>query len=87
MSEVSYIFGKTLTQHLETLEANDRYLELRVNRFAEEFLNSNTDYDHVDMILSCVYDYLYTCEGAEEMYHTLINLRQSIFWLRLHYEG
>jgi len=81
--EVSYIFGKTLTKHLQDMPTNQRYLELRIERFSEEFLNSDTTMDNIDDMLVAIYDYMNTIdEEYTELEHTLINLNQSIFWLR-----
>ena len=76
-----YLFGKDLTTHLASTPSNKRYLEMRIERFTEEFLNSEVTFDQLETVLSCVHDYLADCEDSPELGNTLINLRQSIFWL------
>ena len=84
MSEPSYIFGKTLTQHLDSLEVNDRYLELRIERFTQEFLTSEVTYDQLNYMLECIYSYLYQLDESQDLEFSLMNLQQCIFWLNNH---
>jgi len=84
--EVSFIFGKTLTTHLASMPTNSRYLTLRIERFSEEFLNADVTFENVDTMLDAIYDYMYQCEESSELEHHLINLKQSIFWLRAYSE-
>ena len=81
-NEVSYIFGKTLTKHLESLPTNERYLKNRIERFGQEFLQAESTFEDIDNILDHIYEYLYLCDESEEMNFTIMNLRQTIFWLR-----
>ena len=79
---VLYIFGKELTEHLETKESSQRYLEMRYHRFRDEFLScDDVEFYQIQMILDSIHEYLSHCMEAQELDHCLFNLKQSMFWL------
>lgn len=87
-NNVQYIFGKDLTKHLETIETNERYLDLRITRFSEEFLASDkVTFEQIEILLKTLEDYLDCCLGAAELDYCLLNLRQSIYWLAQYSEA
>lgn len=80
-NNIIYLFGKDLTDHIESTPTEKRYLALRIARFREEFLTNEATFDDIDDILHAVHDYMYQCEDCDELSNHLINLRQSIYWL------
>ena len=84
--KVLYLFGKELTKELESKETRERYMTLRIQRFREEFLNSDITFDDLDDILIAIEEYLELCSEHPYLYNSIYNLRQSIWWLQLYAE-
>ena len=65
------------------LPYSENYIQNRIDNFYMEFLSHEIDPDDIGKILATIHDYLILCDSGEshELSNTLINLRQSIFWL------
>lgn len=67
------------------LPYTENYIQNRIDRFYQEFLQHEIDLQDIEKILATIHDYLLLCDSGEsqELCNTLINLRQSIFWLHV----
>ena len=65
------------------LPYTENYIQNRIDRFYEEFLQHDQNPDDIERILATIHDYLLLCDVGEsnELAQTIINLRQSIYWL------
>jgi len=66
------------------LPYSDNYMQNRVDRFYQEFLSSEQSHEHIEQILATIHDYLLLCDDGEsiELTQSIINLRQSIYWVQ-----
>lgn len=88
MGKLLHIFGKELTEHINDTETCDRYLELRIARFSEEFLNSETTYEDTMELLECIQEYLEGLDDDSDYFlHSIHALQHAIWWLDLYIKG
>ncbi len=66
------------------LPHGQNYIQNRIDNFHREFLSHEHDPETVELLLSTIHDYLLLCDSGEsqELAQTIINLRQSIYWLQ-----
>lgn len=66
------------------LPYSENYMQNRIDRFYEEFLQVDHSISDIEQLLSTIHDYLLLLDSGEssELAMTIINLRQSIFWLQ-----
>ena len=83
---VLYLFGKEFTKQLENTDIRERYLKIRIERFREEFLNSDVTFDDLDDMLIAIEEYLEDCSEHPYLYNAIYGLRESIWWLQLYAE-
>lgn len=65
------------------LPHTENYIQNRIDRFYEEFLQHDINPEDIERILATIHDYLLMCDSGDsmELSNALINLRQSIYWL------
>jgi len=86
--KISHIFGKELTEHLSNTETNKRYLEARLCRFRDDFLDQEQiEFNHIESVMEAIHEYLSHCMEARELDYCLLNLKQSIYWLSEYRDG
>ena len=64
--------------NLQETPSNNRRLELRVDKFVEEFLFSEEQLQYTQETVDHIFEYL--DESGDN--HHLINLNYSVFWLK-----
>lgn len=83
--KILYIFGKEFTEHLNELDTNERYMALRIERFSEEFLNSDATYEDIEDMLLVIDEYLCSLDDSFFLHASILSLKQSIYFLGEHY--
>jgi len=66
------------------LPYSENYIQNRVDRFYEEFLSHEQPIENLEQVLATIHDYLLLCDHGEssELSQSIINLRQSIYWIQ-----
>jgi hypothetical protein len=71
------------------LPYSENYIQNRIDNFYREFLSHDHSHEYVEQLIAAIHDYLLLIDSGEsiELTQTIINLRQSIYWLNTHYSA
>ena len=65
------------------LPYSENYIQNRIDNFYREFLSHDHSHEYIEHLIATIHDYLLLIDNGEsiELTQSIINIRQSIFWL------
>lgn len=82
MGKVIPLFDKTLMKQIQNSKTSERYMRLRIERFKQEFLQSNDIYvDDLVLMMNAIMEYMELFDEHAYLTESIYNLQESVWWL------